>query len=104
MVVGDVVNDVLSLLTTTTITFQPAAGVEVVITFFGSENTVAAQSLVDYFDGAIIANCFEATRGNTTDEPDRLGMKMFINNTNYLRYNNANAGTIRIAFAGIQTQ
>jgi|TARA_R110000824_G_scaffold360565_1_gene548318 hypothetical protein len=82
MAVGDVVNG-LSGLPTTYIFFQPAVGVEAMISFVSSHVAIA--------DGT-------NTTSNMTGN-DTLNMKIFINNTIYLRYYGASTGT---GFTGIQ--
>jgi len=96
MAVGDVVNDLADVLTTARLTFQPAAGVEVVITSACDSNP-ADDQLVELFDGTLAARFDQL---NDTF----LSVKIFINNAHHLSLLNSNAGTRQMGYTGIQTK
>jgi hypothetical protein len=99
MAVGDVIVDIDQLTTGLTIDFQPAAGVEVLITGFSSEAvSVDAQFL--QHNGTIggfitKGDMFLSATGNPV-------FKFFINNTVYLRRYNNSGGNITMGYTGIQ--
>lgn len=93
MVVGDVVNDISA--DNTIIIFQPAVGVEAVITWVGvdGQNTVG----IVFTDGVLFSGW------GTGFEAEIKNVKHFINNTNFFRIN-ALGATFNGSFTGIQTQ
>jgi len=72
MAIGDVVSEHIA----TSTDFQPAAGVECVITLMMSSNTTALQAT----DGTAVKNIQESI---TTQVISKL-LKLFITNTNYI--------------------
>jgi len=98
MAQGDVVNDLDAMLTTATLDFQPASGVEVVITAGTSSEDTAKVVVLQLTDGSIAstyADCHFISL-----KP----LKLFINNTNFLRRNNLHSGTVNVGFTGVQTK
>jgi hypothetical protein len=97
MASGDVINDVLSV-GNTLVSFQPAATVQIVITFL-SGNTVGGTILqrAGITDGTLVSYV-----QINQDDNVFAGMKMMINNSNYLGLKNASASTT--AYSGIQTK
>jgi len=92
MAIGDVVSDILSIGAVTD--FQPAAGVGIMISALLSDG--AANTRIAFYDGANLLNFI------TTDiRPLTRDIKLFINNTNYLRFSTA-GGAILEAYSGIQ--
>lgn len=94
MVVGDVVSGLSAV--NTILTFQPAAGVEVVITSY-SADTAGIQ--IEVFDGAL--GSFMGITG--FDNQNTVAMKIFVSNAIYIRIGAAGAG-FSTSFTGIQTQ
>jgi len=94
MVVGDII--ALISAANAIITFQPAAGVEVIITMITTDNAAAGLGLASYFDGVLVADLTElVTVGGGGN------IKMGI--TNALHYRCAAAGVgITTAFSGIE--
>lgn len=76
MAVGDVVSGISA--SNTLLDFQPAAGVECIVTSSGFNGTANG---VQMYDGTLAAS----GRGATTDVNPIGSLKMFINNTRYLR-------------------
>jgi len=97
MVVGDVVSDIGA--DNAVFTFQPAAGVEVVITIFSPDLTTVTPEL---FDG-VITSLINSQNAAHNNGANYLAMKFFINNTRYIRLLALGAGN-RTAIMGIQTQ
>jgi len=101
LVVGDVINEIQDVLTTGFYTFQPAAGVEVVITTVASENA----DVLSFFylsDAGILTVCLFAKGG--AYNPGGALAKMGITNTFFLALHNTSAGTLQLGYSGIQTQ
>lgn len=90
MAAGDVVNEVGGA--NTTVTFQPAVGVEVCITAFFRHATTSGLALYDGTNW-----CRD---DHTMNSPAALNCKMMINNTNYLYIESAGAGK-RVGYTGI---
>lgn len=90
MAVGDVISDVTAVLTST---FQPAAGVEVMITFAIGGN-IGQTGLTDG-----VNTSFTYAQFNTGTFPSSAVLKLGITNTNYLwQTNNFNT----VMYSGIQ--
>lgn len=89
MAVGDVINDVQNA----DITFQPAAGVEVMITSYGS--------IHDGDNCVILINGANSSYNNlnTSYTSNYYQPKVFINNTNYLKID---GNTLVRSYSGIQ--
>jgi len=94
MAVGDVVNAISA--TNTVLTFQPAAGVEVMISSVGLDNT-----------GTNVRNLFNGTNVSvlastiTSHSVTNGNLKIFINNTNYFTLP-ALGASAHGSFSGIQ--
>ncbi len=91
MAIGDVVNDISA--DNTILDFQPAAGVEVVITYV---STLLAGGQPLMFNGT---NATTATTG--LDNNLYYNLKMMINNTNFLRISALGAGVFS-GFTGME--
>ena len=87
MAVGDIVNGIGG--DNLILDLQPAAGVEVMITSFGSDTKGVQISL---FNGVTRSLC---------EGSPMLNIKMMINNTNYMRIPNGGAGFFN-NYTGIQ--
>jgi len=96
MAVGDIISDIVAVLAAATATFQPAAGVEIILTYFGSE-VPAADQFYKLDDGTLSVKCFKFG-----DDAINQNQKMGITNTNYLQLNNANASARDMSYQGIQ--
>jgi len=99
MVVGDVIVDLDSMLTVTTLDFQPAAGVEILITKGSSNDTTAGSIFLEQTDGTLAAFVVDLA----TIASQNLTIKFFINNTLYLRRDNGSASTKSLGYSGVQT-
>lgn len=97
MAVGDAVNGISA--DNTILDFQPAAGVEVVITSYGVDNGNIVPVL---YNGTIDSNMGSGGTNNNTGVSN-TNQKMFINNTNYLRIPAAGAGAFS-HYTGITTK
>ena len=104
---GDVVSDIQSIASGANLDFQPAAGVEVMITeigssaFQGSAPDQAPFVTVQLYNGTL-ASSLRAGTGSA-----RLWsreMKIFLNNTRYLRLNNGDSSTRNLSYCGVQTK
>jgi len=113
MAVGDVVSQITSIAGGGNLDYQPAAGVEVMITHVGSNLTVEGlpavavllyngtqgSEIVHYVSSGATPSLF------TNVKQDVRPLKLFINNTNYLRITNLDSDTAaNISFCGIQTK
>lgn len=105
---GDVVSDIQDIVTGANLTFQPGAGVEVMITEIGSEAVtgtgpnVTPDVTVKLYDGSLES----AVRSSGGDGATLWSnpLKLFITNSVYLRIQNNDAGTKAISYCGIQTK
>jgi len=113
MAVGDVVSQITSIAGGGNLDYQPAAGVEVMVTHVGSSITVEGLPAVSVklYNGTIGSNIVDYTTSAaspalfTNVKQDVRPLKLFINNTNYLRITNVDADTAaNISFCGIQTK
>ena len=101
---GDVVSDIQSIATGANLDFQPAAGVEVMITDIGGSlgvgtiPNVTPDCSVALWDGSLVSTV------RRSSSPPWHPMKIFINNTVRLRLNNTNASTHSLSYCGIQTK
>lgn len=104
---GDVVSDIQTIATGNDLTYQPGAGVEVMITEIGSDvwtgNEPDRSPRVSVFltDGAIDSRV-RGTEGNATSWNRPL--RLLINNTNYLKIVNNDGGNAVLSYTGIQTK
>ena len=104
---GDVVSDIQTIATGANLDFQPAAGVEVMITEIGSSSIIGSAP-----DGApeVIVQLYNGTLASTlrySTLSARLWgreMKILLNNTRYLRINNLNASSRNLCYCGVQTK
>ncbi len=101
---GDVVSDIQSIATGVNLDFQPAAGVEIMITEVGSSLSAGnipnrtPDVLVQLYNGTLVS----AVR--RPGDPPWYPMKIMLNNSIRLRLNNANASTASLSYCGIQTK
>ena len=96
MAVNDVVNGISAA--NTILDYQPASGVEVVITAISPET--ASNLTMRLYNGTIDCILRSSYAGFLQDTTN---MKAFINNTNYLRID-ALGGSANSAYTGIQTK
>ena len=103
---GDVVSDVQSIAAGANMDFQPGAGVEVMITEIGSNQYIGTTPnkvpdlTVALFDGTYLA----IIRRGSEVADWRRPLKLFLNNTNYLRITNTAGVTASIGYTGVQTK
>lgn len=101
MAVGDVVSDIQSIAAGADLDFQPAAGVEVMVTHYGVK--IGSQLTVSLYNGTLASPLFQHWPTSTTTHPNAMAAtKVFITNTNYLRITNQAGTTEPIAYCGIQ--
>lgn len=94
MAVGDVISGLASIGIGGNLDFQPAAGVEVMISALGA--LVSGSNNISITNGTLNA---VISIGNTNGI---MNSKIFINNTNYLRINNGTGGAVEMGYTGIQ--
>lgn len=96
MTAGDVVSDVDSLANGANLDYQPAAGVQACITQAGGSGNACYTTLYDGTNECIIA-------GRATAFTDIIPyIKIWVNNTNYLRLTNDSGGAIVMGYSGVQ--
>jgi len=103
---GDVVSDIQTIGGGANLDFQPAAGVEVMITeigttaFLGAAPDAVPRVLVQLYNGTLASSMRSDLSGRLWGRE----MKMFLNNTRYLRINNADASARIVSYCGVQTK
>lgn len=106
MAVGDVVSDLQSLAAGANLDFQPASGVEVMITEIGSSEFAGTlpervpNVTVRLNDGTLTSDVRIIGSARLWSKP----LKLFINNSIRLQINNVSASTRNISYCGIQTK
>lgn len=94
MAIGDVVTDAVSVGAGADADYQPAAGVETCITAVALNNNTSLWAILyDGTDSSIILIGQSAYSAN---------MKLFINNTTYLRLHNDTGGALAMGYSGVQ--
>ena len=93
MAVGDVINGIGA--NTTALDFQPAATVEICITSVGGND-----NYVSFYNGVTESRCGFIASASVERVPDTKLVKMFISNTNYLRFSAPNVNAA--SYSGIQ--
>jgi len=113
MAMGDVVNGMTLVVGGGTLDFQPAAGVEVMITHGFSSSMVEGLPGVELglYDGTYYTKLLAYLSPGTTPtvftnmRPQVQPLRLFINNTRYLRmYNLDTDTTIYMGYCGIQNK
>lgn len=106
MAAGDIVSEIdAAVAAAASLTFQPGAGVEVMVTEVGSNTFVNAAPnavpdvIVKTFDGAQQASYRTNASCYLWDT-----MKLFLNNSIYLVITNTSGGATNIGWTGIQTK
>jgi hypothetical protein len=100
---GDVINGVAFVSTPAYLNYQPAAGVEVMITLALLSRTVGAPVDISVcLNGDYDKLIFSAN--TTADVAPELNMRLFINNTNYFSIYNASSTEKNLGYSGIQTK
>ena len=100
MAAGDIINDVVAVGPSSTNDFQPAAGVEIIITQIGISDSCSNNSRILMYDGTNESEMYVHS-GSVMNTP--VLMKMGITNSNYLRMkNNDGAATERFSYTGLQ--
>ena len=104
MAVDDIIVDVFSIATGATTTFQPASGVEIMITMIGHTSLSGASKItVVITDGTLGMNIYvnDATNVNPFTP---IILKAGITNGHFLSIINSDSGTEKMGFTGIQTK
>ena len=100
---GDVVNGIAATVASAYLNYQPAVGIEVMITL-ASLSRVAGTStiIIICWSGNSNSKVFGAnTSAAVTPE---LNMRMFINNSNYFSIYNGEGASLNMGYSGIQTK
>ena len=100
---GDIVNGVAAVAASAYLNYQPAAGVEVMITLASLARAVGtAIGVILCWSGDLNSKVFGAnTSAAVTPE---LNMRMFINNSNYFSIYNGEGASLNAGYSGIQTK
>lgn len=98
MAKGDVVSDLQDIAAAAHLDYQPAAGVETLITEFTSEST----GQVKLRDGSLLLSLFLSGMPNAVSSPKSF--KLLVNNTRYLRLTNTGGAASNLGFTGVQTK
>jgi len=102
MAIGDVVGAITQIADAGSMTFQPAAGVEVIITSVGyNANTSPANTGFGMYDGS---NYVEGQLAGTMILPStglNGQVKIFVTNSVYLRARNDSGGALNFQYTGI---
>ncbi len=100
------VNDIQSIAAGANLDFQPAAGVEVMITEVGSNQWNVSYAYIDVslYNGTLasIVRINSLASGLTGIYSKEL--KLFINNARYLRITNQGATSKNLSYCGVQTK
>jgi hypothetical protein len=99
MAKGDVVSNIATVATTANLDYQPAAGVEAMITELFSSVGATDQD-AKLYDGSLSAQVADINYTALKTGPFRI----LVNNTRYLRLTNANASSREMGWCGIQTK
>jgi hypothetical protein len=102
MAVGDVVvNMCVAVSTSSKVTLQPASGVTLCITYLSGEG-----NSYNYYEGVNSAGSFKIETGQNNGMNGLNGynsMKLFINNSQYIRFGTNHSAYDNCAYSGIQT-
>jgi len=101
MAVGDIIVDIIQLTTGATATFQPAAGVEVILTNLAhSQTTAADDARFNLDDGTLTASIYS----NPAILPNiPIIVKCGITNGHFLQLTSTDVSTREWGFTGVQT-
>lgn len=102
MAVDDVITDIISVSLSSSSYFQPASGVEVIITSVGGDLGTATGIVgTGEYDGSLSS----ATNKVNYDVANMNGVKIGITNGHYLRlWNGWGGGAVSTSYSGIQTK
>lgn len=98
MAKGDVVSSLSDISTGGNLDYQPASGVEVMITCVSAESGTSLQ--VKLINGTLVAS----TIRTASFVSEALSQKVLVNNTNYFRISNGFEANSELGFTGIQTK
>lgn len=98
MVVGDIITDLDTVAGLGNIIFQPAAGVEIIITGIGTNGPAADQNFM-YIDAALL----RTQMYNMDTSARNVNLKGGITNTIHFQRVNNNVAAREMSFTGIQT-
>ena len=104
MAVGDIIADVFIILAGNSTNFQPASGVEIIITQICHSNmSTVDDALFSLFDSTTIA-IFYSNEAVTSIGPGVQVCKLGITNENFLRMTSQDSATKNFGFSGVQTK
>jgi hypothetical protein len=101
LAVGDVVADV-DVIASTTVNFQPAAGVNVLISSFSTTTGTAGQALIKQTNGTASATITDLVDWAPDGKTRTLIVKFFIDNTTYMA--RVTSASVTVGYSGIQTK
>jgi len=101
MAVGDVVSGISSIGAGSALTYQPSAGVEVIITGIGFDDYFAAAMKVQLYDGTNTTGLFQGANAN---RPENSQNKILLTNSIYLRIYNGDTSPHNLGYCGVQTK
>ena len=102
---ADVVSDIQSIASGANLDFQPAAGVEVMITEVGSgEWNIGYPNISVQLYNGTLASIVRLNAQGVDAAIYGKPLKLFINNTRYLRINNVASTTKNLSYCGVQTK
>jgi hypothetical protein len=105
MAVGDAITQIASVAAAGSMTYQPAAGVEVVVTdlITGASKTSIRTAITDGLIDALFCDLIYDGTSLLNVQPSRQ-VKLFLTNTYYLKFTNDLATDAVVGFSGIQTK
>ena len=99
MAIGDVVSQLNDVGAASTLDFQPAAGVEIMISQFFSENGTSAV-VWRIVNGTL--NLAVVNDGSVITGANQNPLKLFITNTIFIRDDNTSGAAVNMGFTGMQ--
>jgi hypothetical protein len=105
MAVGDAITQIASVAAGGSMTYQPAAGVEVMVTdlITGASKTSIQAAITDGTNDALFWDLIYDGTSLVNVQPSRQ-VKLFLTNTYYLKLTNNLATAAVVGFSGIQTK
>lgn len=105
MAVGDVVNNITNIAAAASLTYQPVAGVETLITGVSSDQWVGASPNGSYFiDVYCFAGAIGARYSTVAGQKIVTNLKLLISNGFRLVITNRAGGNANLAYWGVQTK
>ena len=103
MAAGDIITAIVDVATATDVDFQPGAGVEIIITFIGS-NAQSSTDTAKITDGTNQVTIFAGTISTMVGGPINQHVKLGITNTTYLRQQHEAGSNRYLGYSGVQTK